>query len=171
MRYRRPDSTLFIENRTRLRDVLPPRAAVILHSNDIPATNGDSVLPFVQNSDLFYLTGIDQEETVLILFPDAPDEAHREMLFLKETSEQIAIWEGAKLTKDGAQDVSGIKNVHWTAPFDSLLRTVMKQADTVYLSTNEHTRATGETETRNLRFIRRCQHQFPLHQYSPKATI
>ena len=107
---------------------------VIFNSNDIMPTNADGVMPFRQNNDLFYLSGIDQEETVLVIYPDAKDENQREMLFVKETSDEIAIWEGAKLTHEQALGVSGIKSVHWIADFEGHLDALVKECDTVYLN-------------------------------------
>ena len=134
-------------------------------------TNADGTLPLRQNADLFYLTGIDQEETVLVLFPDAPDEKNREMLFTRETSEHIAIWEGDKHTKESARETSGIEHVHWLDAFPALFRILMTQAEQVYLNTNEHGRAPDEVETRDLRFIRRTQQQYPLHDYRRLAPL
>lgn len=157
MRYSSPPKELFIENRRRLVKTLKPGSLAVAQANDICPTNADGVMGFVQNSDLYYLSGVDQEETVLILFPGAPDERMREMLFLRETSEQISIWEGEKLTKHQAAERSGIPlhSIHWLSEFDRLLRTVMFQARRVYLNTNEHARAATEVESRDLRFVRR----------------
>jgi Xaa-Pro aminopeptidase len=126
---------------------------------------------FVQNSDILYLTGVSQEESVLVLFPEAGDEKHREMLFLRETSEDIAIWEGQKLTKEQARERTGIKEVHWLTEFERLFRIVMCQADHVYLNSNEHPRATIPVETRETRFTHRCRHEYPLHNYQRLAPV
>ena len=174
MRYTSPPKDLFIENRRRLVKKLKPRSVAILHANDIYPTNADGVIPFVQNSDQYYLSGIDQEESVLVLFPDAPDEKMREMLFIKETSELISIWEGEKLTKEQASARSGIpvRSIHWLDKFDQMLRTVMFQAQHVYLNSNEHNRAsTFEVESREFRFIERCRREFPLHRYERLAPV
>lgn len=173
MRCRPLPSSLFVEARKRLRKRLKPGSVVIVHANDIYPTSADGTMPFVQNSDLFYLTGVDQEETVLILFPDAPDEKQREMLFVRETNEHIAIWEGEKLTKQQAAEHTGIplKSIHWLDRFDDVLRSVMFQAEGVYLNSNEHLRAAVEVETREVRFTRRCLREFPLHQYHRLAPI
>ena len=161
----------FIENRQRLIAKLPSRALVIVQSNDIMPTNADGTLGFVQNSDLLYLTGVDQEESILVLFPDAGDEKQREMLFLRETSEQIALWEGEKLTKEQATARTGIRQVHWLQEFETLFRQVMCQAGSVWLNGNEHPRAKIEVESRELRFARRCQHEYPLHRYERLAPL
>ena len=171
MRYQKIDSKLFIKNRERLRQRLPKNSLVILNSNDILPTNADGSILLRQNSDIFYLSGIHQEETVLILFPDAPDEKQREMLFTKQTSELIAIWEGEKHTKESAKETSGIQNVHWLDAFPGTLRMLMTQADHVFLNSNEHARATDKVETRDLRFIRELTRQYPLHDYKRLAPI
>lgn len=161
----------FIESRKRLAARLLPRSVVIVHSNDPMPTNADGTMGFVQNSDLLYLTGVSQEESVLILFPEAGDEKHREMLFLRETSEDIAIWEGQKLTKEQARERTGIKEVHWLPEFERLFRIVMCQADHIFLNSNEHPRATNPTESRETRFTHRCQREFPLHSYHRLAPL
>lgn len=173
MKYTLPGPELFIENRRRLAARLAPNSLAILVANDILPTNADGTLPFKQNSDLFYLTGIDQEDTFLILYPDAFDqEKHREVLFIKETNEHIATWEGEKLTKEQAARLTGIpeSNIHWSHQFDSIWRTLMLQAETVYLNLNEHPRTSAYVgATRQARFVRRCQREFPLHQYQRLA--
>ncbi len=173
MRYPPLPKELFIESRARLSKKLPRKAAVFLHANDIYPTNADGTMTFVQNSDLFYLSGVDQEESILVLFPDAPDEKQRTLLFIRETSETIAIWEGDKLTKEQASARSGIPigSVHWLSEFDPVFRHLMCQAQQVFLNTNEHARATVDVETRDRRFIRRCQQAFPLHRYERLAPL
>ena len=173
MRYSPPPPELFIENRRRLIKGLKPGSLAVVQANDIYPTNADGVMNFVQNSDLYYLSGVDQEDTVLILFPGAPDEKMREMLFLKETSEHISIWEGEKLTRHQASERSGIPvhSIHWLSEFDRLLRTVVFQGSRVYLNTNEHARATTEVESRDLRFVRRCREEFPLHRFDRLAPL
>jgi Xaa-Pro aminopeptidase len=164
LRYQPTPSDFFIENRRRLAALLPPGALVILHANDLMPTNADGTLGFAQNSDLFYLSGIDQEETVLMLFPDAPDPKHREVLLVRETTEQISIWEGEKLTQAQARERSGIEKVVWTSEFEALFRLFMCQAAVVFLNGNEHPRATIPVVSRELRFARRCRHEYPLHR-------
>ncbi|MED6300145.1 MAG: Xaa-Pro aminopeptidase, partial [Verrucomicrobiota bacterium] len=171
MRYQKIDPKLFEQNRERLRRRLPPNSLVILNSNDILPTNADGSMLLRQNSDIFYLSGIHQEETILVLFPDAPDEKQREMLFTKKTSELIAIWEGDKHTKESAIETSGIQNVHWLDAFSGILRMIMTQAEHVFLNTNEHARATDRVETRDLRFIRETMRQYPLHDYQRLAPV
>ncbi len=162
---------LFIANRRDLVKLLKDKSLVALNSNDILPTNADGTLRLVQNSDLFYLTGIDQEETILLLAPDFPDEAYREVLFVKETSELIEVWEGHKYTKEEATEASGIANVFWLSEFDRIFNTLMAEAEHVYLNTNEHLRATVRVETRDARFIKFCQQQYPLHRYERLAPL
>lgn len=171
MRYAPIDPELFIENRARLKQLLPPHSLAVVNANDIPPTNADGTLGFVQNADLFYLTGVDQEETILVLFPDAADEKHREILFLRETSETIAIWEGHKLTKEEARKRTGIREVRWLSEFPLLFRGLMCEAEHVFLNSNEHKRASVIVESRDARFARQVIEQFPLHDYQRLARL
>ncbi len=171
MRYTPLPAALFAENRKRLYAQLPPRSLVIVHSNDVLPTNADGALGFVQNSDLYYLSGIDQEESILMLFPDAADPRQREMLFVRETNEHIALWEGEKLTQKQATERSGIERVHWLDAFETQFRLLMCQTDKVFLNSNEHSRASIPTETREMRFTHRCQREYPLHDYRRLAPL
>ncbi len=162
---------LFRQNRARLRQLLPPRSLAVLNANDVMPGNADATLGFVQNADLFYLTGILQEETILIMAPDASDPAHREILFLRKPDEHSAIWEGAKLTREEARRISGIQEIRWLDEFPTLFRQLMCEMDLVFLNTNEHYRAMPQVETRDARFIRQCQRQYPLHQYRRLAPL
>jgi Xaa-Pro aminopeptidase len=171
VRYEPIDQQLFIRNRGNLRGLLKPNSIVIVHSNDIYPTNADGTMAFKQNSDLFHLTGIDQEESVLVLLPDAVDPKEREILFVRETNEHIAVWEGDKLTKEQAKAVSGIERVEWVQNFESFLHRMVPQADHIYLVTNEHLRASVVVETRNARFIKECQARYPLHRYERLAPL
>ncbi len=170
-RYKPIDSNLFIGNRKRLTAKLKPKSAVFLASNDILPTNADGTFRLHQNTDLFYLTGIDQEESILFLFPDAPNPAYREILFIKETNETIAVWEGYKYTKEHAQEVSGIKQVYWTHQFESVIRFNIFESENIYLNTNEHYRAGVETQTRQDRFRESIMAKFPLHRFERLAPI
>ena len=134
-------------------------------------SNADGSMGFKQNSDLFYLTGVDQEETTLVLFPGAANPAHREILFLRETNEHIAVWEGAKLSKEEAQQRTGISTVKWNQEFKNLFRACMAEAETVYLNRNEHIRASTEVQTREDRFMLKCKEEYPLHQYRRLAPL
>lgn len=171
MRYQPIDAELFKANRARLTARLKPNSMVIVHANDIMPTNADGTMVFKQNSDLFYLTGVDQEETMLILAPDFPDPNMREMLFLRETSEEIAIWEGHKLTKEEGQQTSGIKQVKWNTDFDKMLYTLLAEVENIYLPSNEHIRNASLVETANDRFVKQCMAKFPLYHYERLAPI
>ncbi|WP_205880851.1 aminopeptidase P family protein [Limisphaera ngatamarikiensis] len=162
---------LFRENRDRLRQLLPPRSLVVLNANDVMPANADGTLGFIQNADLFYLTGILQEQTILVLAPDASDPAHREILFLRRPDEQTLIWEGPKLSREEARKISGIEQVRWLDEFPVVFRQLMCEMELVYLNSNEHYRAMPEVETRDARFIRECQRQYPLHQYRRLAPL
>ncbi len=170
-RYHKIDPSLFIQNRNRLIQALKPNSLVILNANDIMPTNADGVMPFRQNSDLFYLSGIDQEETILVLYPDARQPEYREMLFLKETNEHIMIWEGQKYTQAKAREVSGIENVYWLSEFTSLFAKLMGQVAHVYCNTNEHPRTDNPVQTRDARFIAWCQAHYPIHHYERLAPL
>lgn len=171
MKYAPIDSKLFIDNRDRFKQQLLPKSLAVFNSNDLLPTNADGHMPFKQNSDLFYLSGIDQEESILVLFPECHDPALREILFLKETSEEIAIWEGEKHTKKSAYATSGIKTVFWLNQFEVVFNKLMSEATNVYLNTNEHLRAVIETETRDARFIKWIKEKYPLHIYQRSAPI
>lgn len=171
MRHEPIPAGLFLRNREHLRGLLKPNSMVILHANDIYPTNADGTLPFKQNSDLFYLTGVDQEETILLLMPDARDPQEREILFVKETNEHLAIWEGQKVTKEQASAVSGIQRTEWSSTFEGFLHRCAPQVERIYLSTNEHLRANMVVETRNARFIKECQGSYPLHRYERLSPL
>lgn len=162
---------LFEYNRKNLTQKLKPYSLAVFNSNDIMPTNADGTMPFRQNNDLFYLSGIDQEETVLLLFPDFPDEKFREILFVKETNKEIATWEGHKYTKEEAQETSGIKTIFWLSKFESVFNSLMAEAKQVYLNTNEHLRASNPVETRDARFLKWCKESYPLHQYERIAPL
>ncbi|MBN7815141.1 aminopeptidase P family protein [Algoriphagus pacificus] len=171
MKYQPLTQSLYIRNRAKLAAKLKENSVAIFNSNDIMPTNADGTMKFRQNNDLFYLSGIDQEETILLIAPDCPNPAMREVLFLRETSELIAIWEGHKYTKEEAEAASGIKNIQWLSSFDQIFNTVMALSERVYLNTNEHLRAGVVVETRDARFIKRCKEQFPLHEYERAAPL
>ena len=170
-RYSKIPNQLFIQNRNNFKQHLKPNSIAIFFSNDIMPTNADGAMGFKQNSDLFYLSGIDQEESILVIFPDAKDEKHKEILFLRETNETIAIWEGEKLTKEQATEISGIKTIYWTHQFEQILRTLMYQAEYVYLNSNEHLRKYIETETAQDRWNKKIMQNYPLHKYERAAPI
>jgi len=150
---------------------MKPKSVAVFNSNDIYPIGADSTMPFQQARDIFYLTGADQEETILVLFPDAPNKDHREMLFVRETNDHIAVWEGEKLTKEKATEVSGIKSIYWLKEFDKIFFEVMTQAERVYFNTNEHYRQSVETETREDRFIKATKEKFPAHSWERSNPI
>lgn len=171
MKYNPLPKELYQRNRSKFSSKLAKKSVAIFNSNDIMPTNADGTMRFRQNNDLFYLTGIDQEETILLLAPDCPNPAMREVLFLRETSELIAIWEGHKYTKEEAEAASGIKNIQWLANFDQVLNTVVTLSERIYLNTNEHLRAGVVVETRDARFIKACKEKYPLHAYDRSAPV
>lgn len=171
MKYAAINKHLFIENRKNYRKHLKPGALGLFVSNDILPTNADGAMGFRQNSDLFYLTGVDQEDTVLMIFPDVKDGKHKEVLFIKETSELIAVWEGAKLTKEEAKKVSGIENIYWHHEFEKIFKSFVFQAEYIYLNSNEHTRRYIETETAEMRFNKLIMSKYPIHKFERSAPI
>lgn len=173
MRYKKINNELFKLNRKRLIKELKPGSVAVFNANDIMPTNADGTMRFRQNSDLFYLTGVDQEETILVVCPDYPDKKLREVLFVRETNERIATWEGHKLTKEEAREVSGIETILWTTDFQRIFNTmmVMGGVEHVYLNTNEHYRADVLVESRDSRFIKWCKEKYPLHQYVRIAPL
>jgi Xaa-Pro aminopeptidase len=171
MRYQPIDPQLFLLNRANLGRLMLPNSLAVVNANDVLPTNADGTLAFHQSSDLFYLSGIDQEETILMLYPDAHEENMREILFLRETNELLATWEGHKLTKEEASKISGIKRVEWLSQFRPLFHRLMCESDHVYLNTNEHKRAVIEVETREARFVKDTQARYPLHDYQRLARL
>ncbi len=171
MRHAPIDPHLFVENRRRLMRLLPPRSLVVVNANDILPTNADGSLRLVPSSDLYYLSGVEQEESILVLAPDAEEEFEREVLFLRETDERIATWEGRKLTRESAQRVTGIRHVAWLGEFPRVFHRLMCEAEHVWLDTNEHKRAVIEVETREARFVGWVRERYPLHQYHRLARL
>lgn len=165
------DPKLFTTNRERLKNMLPKNSLAILNANDVLPSNADGTLVGIPNSDLFYLTGIGQEESILVIAPGAFEEKQREVLFLREPCEHLAIWEGHKLTKEQARAISGIENIQWLSDFPAVFRQLMCEAGEVFLDSNEHQRAVVQVESRNARFIRECQNSYPLHQYRRLAPL
>ncbi|QDO93654.1 aminopeptidase P family protein [Formosa sediminum] len=172
MRYKQISNTLFINNRSRFTAKMKPNTIAILTSNDIKHNNADDMMGFTQNNDLFYLSGIDQAETVLVLYPDAVKPEHRAILFVTETSEQIKIWDGDKLTKAQASDISGIKRVEWIQDFEKTLQLMAFEADGFVLGHNEHIkRITYNQQTQQDRMIVWIKEKYPLHDLHRVATI
>jgi Xaa-Pro aminopeptidase len=171
MRYQKIDQQFFVNNRKNLRKELKDNSVVVVNANDVMPTNSDGTMRFRQNSDLFYLTGVDQEESVLVLCPDFPEPKYREVLFLRETSEEIALWEGHKLTKEEAREATGVQTVLWSRDFHKIFHTmmVMGNVEHVYLNTNDHYRAEVSVLSRDQRFIKWCKRKYPLHKYERLA--
>lgn len=171
MKYQPLSASLYQKNRQKLAEKLAENSVAVFNSNDLMPTNADGTMKFRQNNDLFYLCGIDQEETILLIAPNCPNPKYREVLFLRETNEHIAIWEGHKYAKEEAKQASGIENIQWLEAFDQIFNTVMALSTHVYLNTNEHLRAGVTVETRDARFIKSCQKRFPLHKFERVAPI
>lgn len=171
MKYHKIKNDLFIKNRKNFMSKMKDSSLAIFNSNDIYPISADSTMPFQQHRDIFYLSGVDQEESILVLFPDSPKEKHREILFLKETNAHIAVWEGEKLTKEAALETSGIKTVYWLKDLEKVLFELMTQCDTVYINTNEHYRANIETETREDRFSKWLKDKYPAHAVAKSNPI
>lgn len=170
-KYEQLPSSLFVKNRKKFAEKLLPKSLAVFNSNDIYPISADSTMPFQQHRDIFYLSGVDQEESILVIFPDAYLEENREILFLRETNEHIAIWEGEKLNKEQATAVSGIKTVYWLSDFDRIFKSLMYEAENVYLNKNEHYRSAVETETREDRFIKELKKDYPMHNYRRSNPI
>jgi Xaa-Pro aminopeptidase len=171
MKYHRIDASLFVANRKKYVAQMQPKTLAVFNSNDIYPISADATMPFQQHRDIFYLSGVDQEESILVLFPDASNDAHREILFLRETNDHIAIWEGAKLNKDQAFETSGIKTVYWLQQFPTIFKQLMAEATGIYLNTNEHLRADTTVQTREDRFIIQVKQDYPAHQVHKSAPI
>jgi Xaa-Pro aminopeptidase len=171
MKYHIIDSGLFVKNRIKFAAQMQSSALAVFNSNDVFSTGADSTLPFQQHRNIFYLSGIDQEESILILFPDAKNSMHQEILFLKETNEHIAIWEGSKLSKKQATLVSGVQTVYWLSDFDSIFDILMKEAEIVYFNNNNHYRKAVEMETREDRFIKRLKSNYHNHRIENNFSI
>lgn len=171
MRYQPIKKDLFIKNRKNFMAQMKPSSIAIFNSNDIYPIGADSTIPFQQDRNLYFLSGIDQDSSILLLFPDAPKEKHREILFLTETNEHIAVWEGEKYTKEKAFEASGVKTVYWLKDLHKVLHEIMSQCDTVYINTNEHYRANVETETRETRFNKWLLEKYPAHQIAKSNPI
>lgn len=171
MRYEMISPALFVGNRQRLAALLPSNSLAVVNANDIATTNADGSQTTIVSSDLFYLTGVEQEQTIVLVYPDADDEKHRELLFLREPNEENETWEGHKLTKLEARELTGIQNVHWLSEFPRLFHRLMCECEHVFLNSNEHKRAVIETETREARFVTDTMRKYPLHDYRRLAPL
>lgn len=166
-KYNQISNSLFIKNRSKFAKEMKPRSLAVFNSNDIYPISADSTLPFAQHRDIFYLSGVDQEESVLLLFPDAYHEKYREVLFVRETNDHIAVWEGEKLSKEQATNVSGVKTVLWLQDLPAVLHKLMVEAENVYINKNEHYRVSEapQVETREDRFVKQLKQNYPGHTY------
>jgi Xaa-Pro aminopeptidase len=171
MKYHQINNQLFIKNRKKFVVQMKSKSIAIFNSNDVFTTGADSTLPFYQHRDIFYLSGVDQEESIVLLFPDAANKAHQEVLFVKETNDQMAIWEGAKLSKEQATQTSGIQTVYWLSDFDKVFFDLMTESETIYFNTNEHYRQSIELESREDRFIKKIKANFPAHNWAKSFPI
>ena len=171
MKYLPISSQLFTKNRLKFAQQMQPKSIAVFNSNDVFSTGADSTLPFEQHRNIFYLSGVDQEESILLVFPDAKKDAYREILFIKETNDHIAIWEGAKLSKSQATASSGIKTVYWLEEFESVFSELMNDSTRFYYNNNEHYRQAVEMETREDRFLKMVKLSYPTHELLPNFPI
>jgi Xaa-Pro aminopeptidase len=171
VKYDKINTNLFTLNRTKLCKELERNSLAIFHSNDEMPRNGDCFFPFRQNSDLFYLSGIDQEHTILVVFPDCPNPSYKEVLFVRKTNEHIKIWEGHKYTKHEATETSGVKSVFWLENFDNIFKMLANWAENIYININENDRVHSDVDSRNLRFVREIKNQLPAHNFERAAPI
>ena len=159
------NSSFFTENRKNLSSLMMKNSAAIINSNDILPSNADGTVKFIQNSDLFYLTGIMQEETILILNPESKTKEHKEILFIRDYNQDLEVWEGKKLSVQQASEISGIKTVYELSRFEDALHDLMCSTDNIYMNTNDHERSKNIVESRDIRFINHCKKYYPLHSY------
>ncbi|MFD0940097.1 aminopeptidase P family protein [Pedobacter boryungensis] len=171
MKYKEISSSLFLMNRENFVNLLPNNAIAIFQSNDEFPRSGDQNYPFKQNPDLFYLSGIDQEQSILLLYPNCPNPLYREVLFLRQTNDHIKVWEGHKYTKDQARTTSGIKNIYWLDDFDNILHSIIHYAEYIFLNTNENDRYAHSVPYRDVRFIKDLREKYPLHKYERAAPL
>lgn len=171
MKYLPINNEVFVKNRDNFVSRLKPCSIAIFNSNDEFPRSGDQSFLFKQNPDFFYLTGIDQEQSILILFPECPNPLYKEVLFLRQTNEHIAVWEGHKYTKEEAQLASGIPNIYWFGEFDAILQTIINYAEHIYINTNENDRYVHAVPYRDIRFLESLRSKYPLHKYERSALI
>ena len=171
MRHLPIPAEVFATNRARLAARMAPNSLAVVNANDVLPTNADGSLALVPNSDLFWLSGIEQEESILVVYPDAFDEQLREVLFLRQPTDELKVWEGHKHTKEAAREISGIQTIKWLGEFPRVFRGLMCDAERVYLNSNEHKRATSPVPSRNDRFVRQVLKQYPLHEYHRLARL
>jgi len=170
-RYKAINQKLFIENRERFRKQMKPKSIAIFNSNEVMPRNGDASYDYKQNSDMYWITGIDQEDCAVVLFPDCPVEAYREALFIRRTNATIAVWEGHKYNKEEAFAASGIKNIFWMDEFETNTRAIILMAQNIYLTLNENDRNSNSFLTKDIAFVKQMKEKFPLHNFERAAPI
>ncbi|WP_421942193.1 aminopeptidase P family protein [Pedobacter sp.] len=171
MKYPTIDQSLFVLNRKNFIKRLKSNSLAVFNASDEFPRSGDQNFIFKQNPDLFYLSGIDQEQTILLLYPDCPNPLYREVLFLRQTNDYIKVWEGYKYTKEQAKEASGISSIYWLEDFDNILHSIINYAENIYLNTNENDRYAATVPYRDLRFIDQMKAKYPLHNYQRSAPI
>ncbi len=171
MKYLPISNALFTYNRKNFVKRIKPNSIAVFHSNDEFPRNGDQTFTFKQNTDFFYLTGIDQEQSILLLYPDCPNPLYKEVLFLRQTNENIAIWEGHKYTKEEARKASGIENIYWLHELDAILHSIINYADNIYINTNENDRYSHSVPYRDIRMYEQLHQKYPLHNYERSAVV
>jgi Xaa-Pro aminopeptidase len=171
MRYEPITSEIFRENRKRLAEMMPKNSLAVVNANDLLPTNSDGIQDTIVNSDIFYLSGVEQEQSILLIFPDADDPKQREILFLREPSELNQIWEGHKLSKKEARQLTGITSIHWLEEFPMIFHALMCECEGVVLNSNEHPRAEVDVESRDARFIANTMRRYPIHRYFRLARL
>ncbi|HEK20314.1 aminopeptidase P N-terminal domain-containing protein [Mucilaginibacter sp.] len=171
MKYLPIGDQLFTFNRKNFVSRLKSNSIAIFQSNDEFPRNGDQNFIFKQNPDFFYLTGIDQEQSILVLYPDCPNPLYREVLFLRQTNDHIAIWEGHKYTKEEARETSGIQQIYWLHEYENILHTIINYADNIYINTNENDRYVHTVPYRDMRMLEELKKKYPLHHYERSAPI
>lgn len=172
MKYDKIDSTLFKENRARFAAKMKPNSIAIIHSNDMMSRNGDAHFPYRQSSDLFYLTGLDQEEVILVLYPDCPrGNQFKEIIFTKQTNEHIAVWEGYKYTKEDASATSGVGSIYWLDEMQPLFNELILLAENIYVNTNENDRAVSDYPSRDVRHALALKKEYVGHNFERAQPI
>lgn len=171
MKYQIIEPLLHRQNRENFSLKLKKNSLAVINASDELPRSGDQTFNFKQNPDLFYLTGIDQEQTILLLFPDCPNPLYREVLFLRQTNEHIAVWEGHKYTKEKAKEISGVNTILWLEEFWPIFSSIVNYANAIYLNTNENDRYAHTVPYRDIRFIEEIKTKYPLHQYERAALI
>jgi Xaa-Pro aminopeptidase len=165
------DNLLFKDNRGRFTALLKPKSIAIFNANDEYPRSGDQFYPYRQHSDLFYLTGIEQEKTILLLAPEHPDPKMKEILFISETDKQTTVWDGSNLSGAEATNLSGIRNVQWLSSFDLTMRELIIWSEHVYLNLYEYPKFMTDVVSRDLRFAHQIMRQYPLHHYERAAPL